>query len=47
LFRDSPTARICSSVSASSISRRNDPLLTAAISRPWMAAARAAPASCW
>jgi hypothetical protein len=45
LFRDSPTARICSSVSASSGSGSTFPP-TAAISRPWMAAA-ARPASCW
>jgi hypothetical protein len=45
LFRDSPTARICSSVSASSGSGCTFPPTTA-ISRPWMAAA-ARPASCW
>jgi hypothetical protein len=45
LFRDSPTARSCSSDSAISGSGETSPP-TAAISRPWMAAA-ARPASCW
>ena len=45
LFRDNPTARICSSVSAIRVSGETSPPTTA-ISRPWMAAA-ARPASCW